>query len=220
MSQPEIKLYVDVVSPFAYIAFYLLKNSPTFKSCEITYVPIVLGGLMKACNNTPPLSITNKDKWINAERLRWAKYFNIPMSTESPPGFPVNTLPVQRTLASLSLSHPRSLPQAVELFWQNVWVHWNDPMKPENMQGIVRTIVGSDEEARKVIERTKTDEVKKLLTANTNQAFKDGAFGLPWFVATNSKGETETYWGVDHMGQLCDHLGLERPTGKGWRALL
>jgi 2-hydroxychromene-2-carboxylate isomerase len=46
----------------------------------------------------------------------------------------------------------------------------------------VRTVVGSDDEAKKVIERTKTDEVKKLLSANTQQAFKDGAFGLPWFV--------------------------------------
>jgi 2-hydroxychromene-2-carboxylate isomerase len=55
-------------------------------------------------------------------------------------------------------------------------------MKPENLQAIVRTVVGSDEEAKKVIERMKTDDVKKLLSANTNQAFKDGAFGLPWFV--------------------------------------
>ena len=39
-------------------------------------------------------------------------------------------------------------------------------------------------------------------------------------VATNSKGQTEAFWGVDHMGQLCDHLGLERPKTKGWRALL
>jgi hypothetical protein len=39
-------------------------------------------------------------------------------------------------------------------------------------------------------------------------------------VATNSRGEREKYWGVDHLGQLCDFLGLERPGGKGWRALL
>ena len=53
----------------------------------------------------------------------------------------------------------------------------------------------------------------------------DGAFGLPWFVATNPKGETEGYWGFDHIGQVADHLGLERPkAGKksevGWRAML
>ena len=33
-----------------------------------------------------------------------------------------------------------------------------------------------------MLEKTKTDEVKKLLASNTDQAFKDGAFGLPYFV--------------------------------------
>jgi 2-hydroxychromene-2-carboxylate isomerase len=154
---------------------------------------------MNACGNTPPLRIkskiehpfirkcdthaySDKDKWINAERLRWCKYFNIPMSTNSPPGFPNNTISVQRTLASLELSHPQSLPQAINLFWESFWVHWNDPMKPENLHAIVRTVVGSDEEAKRVIERTKNEEVKKQLSKNTDEAFKEGAFGLPWFV--------------------------------------
>jgi 2-hydroxychromene-2-carboxylate isomerase len=43
-------------------------------------------------------------------------------------------------------------------------------------------VVGSDEEAKKVIERTKNEEVKKQLSRNTDEAFKEGAFGLPWFV--------------------------------------
>lgn len=56
-----------------------------------------------------------------------------------------------------------------------------DPLKPENMQAIIRTVVGSDEEARKVIEETKSEEVKKAVAGNTNAAFDDGAFGLPWY---------------------------------------
>ncbi|KAH3916106.1 glutathione S-transferase kappa [Parastagonospora nodorum] len=220
MAQPKITLYVDIVSPFAYIAFYILKNSPVFKQCEITYVPIFLGGLMKACGNTPPLHIKNKDKWIDAERLRLCKYFNVPMSQNTPPGFPINTIAIQRALASLEISHPQSMPQAIGLFWENFWVQYNDPMKPENLSAIVRTIVGSEEGAKKVLESTKGEEVKKRLSENTDKALKGGAFGLPWFEATNAKGETEGFWGVDHMGQMCDHLGLERPSGKGWKALL
>jgi 2-hydroxychromene-2-carboxylate isomerase len=50
-------------------------------------------------------------------------------------------------------------------------------------------------------------EGKELLAKNTDKALADGAFGLPWFVATNSKGETE-------------HLGLEKPKTGGWKALL
>lgn len=61
-------------------------------------------------------------------------------------------------------------------------MQWGEPLKPENLQAILRTIVGSDDEAKKVLERTKTDEVKNVLSQNTDQAFKDGAFGLPYFV--------------------------------------
>ena len=38
--------------------------------------------------------------------------------------------------------------------------------------------------------------------------------------ATNSKGEKEGFWGFDHIGQMIDHLGLERPQTDGWKAML
>jgi hypothetical protein len=34
-----------------------LQNDPVFKKCEIVYVPIFLGGVMKACGNTPPIKV-------------------------------------------------------------------------------------------------------------------------------------------------------------------
>lgn len=103
------------------------------------------------------------------------------MSKDSPPGFPINTLPIQRVLAALSISHPESLNSALSLIWQNFWVHYSEPAKPENLLALVSTIVGSEEEAKKVLEASKGDEAKKLLTANTNKSFAEGAFGLPWF---------------------------------------
>ena len=170
--------------------------------------------------STPLTHTLDKDKWINTERQRLSKQFNVPISQDTPPGFPINTLPIQRALASLSLSHPQNLERAIDLFYKNFWAKWNDPIKLENLLAILTTVLGSEEEAMKVVERTKTEEVKKVLGGNTNKAFEDGAFGLPWFVATNKKGETEGYWGVDHMGQLCDHLGIERPESREWRSLL
>lgn len=37
----------------------------------------------------------DKAKWINIERERWARKFNIPMISETPKGFPPNTIPVR-----------------------------------------------------------------------------------------------------------------------------
>lgn len=70
-----------------------------------------------------------------------------------------------------------------------------------------------------------SDEVKKLLTAKTDEAMAEGSFGLPWYAARNVRGEKLCYWGFDHIAQVADHLGLERPKSdgaseRGWRAML
>ncbi|KAI8936032.1 hypothetical protein NX059_007534 [Plenodomus lindquistii] len=220
MAAPKITFYVDIVSPFAYVAFYTLKHSPVFNGVEITCVPIVLGGLMKKCGNTPPLMIHNKKKWIDNERTRSADQMKVPMTRETPPGFPVNTLHIQRALTSLSLVRPELVERAVTLFWRDMWAEWKEPTKPENILAIIKTVVGNEEEAQKIVSAMQSDEVKKALSSNTDKAFEDGAFGLPWFVATNAKGKTERFWGVDHIGHVCDHLELERPNDKAWRAVL
>lgn len=230
----KITFYFDIVSPFAYIAHEVIKRAPAFKQCEIEYVPIFLGGLMKATNNRPPIAIKNKDIYINTSRLRLARLCNVPISATSPPSFPPNTLPIQRALASLSISHPHLLSDAMTAFWQHTWVSWNEPTRPDNIVNILMSVFeneGGDEGngvwggmememAEEVVEAGQGEEVKAKLKENTERAFKEGGFGVPWFVATNEKGETEGFWGVDHMGMMCDHLGIERPEGKGFKSLL
>jgi 2-hydroxychromene-2-carboxylate isomerase len=126
---------------------------------------------------TPP----DKDKWINKERLRWATYFQVPISQTTPPNFPTNTLPIGRALAAISISHPQLLTRAISLFFENYWVNYTEPTQPEKLAQIVKEIVGSEEEAKKVLEASTSDEVKKQLTGNVEKAFAEGAFGLPWF---------------------------------------
>ena len=62
---------------------------------------------------------------------------------------------------------------------------------------------------------------KAALIQNTDAAFDSGGFGLPWMVCTNAEGQTEGFFGVDHLGQVAQFLGLGRGENKGgWRALL
>jgi 2-hydroxychromene-2-carboxylate isomerase len=63
------------------------------------------------------------------------------------------------------------------------------------------------------------------LFANTKAALAEGAFGLPWFVARNNQGNSQSFWGFDHLAQVMDHLGLEvtdsiRALEHGWRSML
>jgi len=221
MAKPKITLFVDSVSPFAYMALYALRNFPVFQQCDITYVPIFLGGLMKACNNTAPLNITNKDKWINLERQRWARLFSIPMADDTPDGFPPNTVNVQRALTALHMEQPDKVAPTLEALYHAFWVERQPMPKPEVAIPCFAKGMGcSESDAKALFEKGSKPDVKALLVKNTDVAFSTGAFGLPWFVATNSKGEEEGFWGFDHLGQVVEHLGLSRPSSGGWKAML
>ncbi|KAJ5675609.1 thioredoxin-like protein [Penicillium macrosclerotiorum] len=217
MALPKITLYIDIVSPFAYIAFH---NSPTFAKCEVTYVPILLGGLMNSCSNTPPIEIKNKNKWVAQERLRWAKFFAVPMSDSYPQGFPPRTLTVQRALCAVSQKSPAKLPAVIDALYHSFWVNENFKIgEPETFAPILESILGK-QVTQDVLSAVSHPEVKALLLSNTDETFKQGAFGLPWFQCTNAAGETEGFWGVDHLGVVANFLGLDRSQDPGFKAVL
>ncbi|KAK3691703.1 hypothetical protein LTR37_018496 [Vermiconidia calcicola] len=219
MAPPKLTLYLDVISPFAYIAYYVTRNSPVFKKCEVSYVPIFLGGVMKACGNIAPLEIKNKDKWINVERKRWQKAFNIPMSDDTPKPFPQPTLNTQRALCAIEMSQPEKLTDCFDALYQAFWVENQTIGKPEVIAPVLTKALG-EKDAKSIMEKMSSAEAKKRLSENSDAAMAEGAFGLPWFVATNANGEKESFWGVDHMGQVVEHLGLERKDEPGLRAML
>ncbi|KAI1343814.1 thioredoxin-like protein [Xylariaceae sp. FL0016] len=216
MGPTKITFYVDVVSPFAYEGYHILRHDAAFQNVQITYVPIFLGGLMKACGNKAPIQIKNKDKWINLERNRWARAFGIPMTEQAPPEFPPNTVGVMRALACMPSQD--ALARALDRLYADFWVAHQPVATPEVYGPVLRAVLG-DAEAEKVLAAATTTG-KTALQENTDQAFAAGAFGLPWFVCTNDEGKTEAFWGVDHLGQVAQFLGLEKPGTAGWKAVL
>ncbi|KAG2420782.1 hypothetical protein HFD88_000396 [Aspergillus terreus] len=220
MAAPRITLYLDIVSPFGYIAFHVLRNSPVFAKCNVSYVPIFLGGLMNTCGNTPPIKIKNKEVWIDKERLRWARYFSVPMIDKFTEGFPPLTLGTQRALCAISQKLPHKLVPTIEALYYSFWVQGNAKIgQPEGFGPVLESVLGPTD-AQEVLKAINQADTKAILSANTDRAFKAGAFGIPWFECTNSKGETEGFWGIDHLGQVVDFLGLDRRLDSGFRAVL
>ena len=155
MDKPKLVLYVDVVSPFAYLAFHLVRTSHVFNDCDVTYEPCFLGGIMKYTGNRPPIQIKNKSEWIGKERLRWARSFNIPIANEMPPGFPNNTIQVQRALTAMSLMRPESLVSTIAAVYHESFVERRDVHTLESLRPIFNRLIGesdSEEVLAKVIE--------------------------------------------------------------------
>ncbi|KAK8932893.1 Glutathione S-transferase kappa 1 [Metarhizium anisopliae] len=51
-------------------------------------------------------------------------------------------------------------------------------------------------------------EMKKKLIEDTGKVVESGAFGCPWFLVTNSRGETQPFFGSDRFNHIYMHLGI------------
>lgn len=177
----------------------------------------------------PSRAFSDKDKWINAERFRWARYFNVPVTAETPPNFPPLTLTVMRAINAIShlTGKPQTSPEAQEaiiraldVIYEAYWVQGKVITDKEVVTALLGTVVdGGPSGVAKVLE-VAAGEGKQMLQKNSDLAFAEGAFGLPWMVCENDRGDTEGFWGVDHFGCVLDFLGLEKPRTGGWKAML
>lgn len=159
------------------------------------------------------------------------------MSERFPEDFPPMTLAAQRALCAVSQKSPEKLVPALDSLYRAFWVDGNSKTaNPDVFIPILERVLGKGE-TQEIIQavcqihtipiefvlikwQSSQPDVKSLLGANTDRAFKSGAFGLPWFECTNSRGQTEGFWGIDHLGQVADFLGLDRSADKGFRAVL
>jgi 2-hydroxychromene-2-carboxylate isomerase len=181
---------------------------------------------MNMCGNQPPINVKNKDKWINRERQRWAALLNVPMAHEQPPSFPPKTLPIMRTLAAMleiDCGRQDRLVCALDALWQEFFVKHTATHEPSELKRVLEGAIGGSESIDEILTRASSDEEwggKKALKRHTDDAFENGAFGVPWMICTRADGKTESFFGVDHLGQVAAFLGLEKPTASGWKALL
>lgn len=199
-------------------------------------------------NPDPPLSLSkttvDKDKWIRAEWDRWARYFNVP-TVSAPPKFPALTLAVMRAICAVGVlaagasspttttattttaatSAQEAIVRATDAFYEAYWGQARDITDASVVEDVLgRIVVGLQEQqglltVAKVLE-TAGAQGKAVLLANTEEAFRQGAFGLPWMVCENDEGQEEGFWGVDHLGVMLDFLGIEKPRTGPWKALL
>lgn len=165
------------------------------------------------------------------------------MKPTVPEGFPPLTLTVMRALCALTVVDGSQdvLIKMLDELLREMWVEHRKVWEKESFGPVFQEVIGAETTAKGtffsvfmvcavrravliwvsfVVMGMLGKEGKEVLTKNSDLALQDGAFGLPWFVATNSKGECESFWGVDHLGQVAAHLGLENPRMGGWKSML
>ena len=177
--------YYDIVSPFAYL--YIKQRERLEKKLEITPVPILLGGLLRAAENKGPGEVAAKRPHTYQFCIWQAEKLGIPF--RFPEHHPFMTVAPQRLLVEKNADW-----SMVERAFDYVWVEGKDPNLSWSdfclYLGLPADTATPD-----------SPEIKAQLISNTNQAKIAGAFGVPALIVNQ-----QCFWGVDTIDWVLDYL--------------
>ena len=88
--------------------------------------------------------LADKGKFINKERLRWARLFDVPMQEGMPPGFPKNTLPVERVLSAVMLLHPEKMQETFAVLYHASFAEHRDVVEKDTLLSLLARVHGED----------------------------------------------------------------------------
>lgn len=184
-----IEFFWDAVSPYSYLAGTQIEALAARNQAQLVWRPFLVGGVMQATGNRPPLTVPAKFRHMLDDLQRWAAYYGVPL--RKPDNFPASTLQVQRIACAL--------PDAAVSDWARAtasayWGRGEDISQPETIRRIASSL-GHDADA--LLAAAQDDAIKARLKANTDEAVQRGAFGAPSFFIGDAM-----YWGNDRLPLL------------------
>ena len=179
--------FFDFASPYSYLAHKQIRNIEDQYKIEITYMPILLGGLLNLAEIKAPAFIPSKAKFMIKDCKLFAEKLNIKFKFNS--YFPIQSLNLMRGVLIARNENKTSL--YIDKFFD---AYWQDGLNL-NDQKIVDKIL-EDLNFNLEIFKLKISEqkIKDELKKRTKDAFLKGVFGAPSFIINN-----KMFWGQDRL---------------------
>ena len=191
----KIEFFFDFGSPTAYLAHTQLAGIAKKHNAELVYEPILLGGVHKATNNTPPGLVPAKGKYMLLQDLpRFIKRYSVPFKMN--PHFPVNTLAIMR--GCYAAKELGIFNEYIDLMFDGMWVKGFNLGDQEVLKN---TLNEAGLDAEKILGLISEDSIKAQLKENTEIAVKKGCFGAPTMFIGD-----EMYFGQDRLDFIEESL--------------
>ncbi|XP_044775880.1 glutathione S-transferase kappa 1 isoform X3 [Neomonachus schauinslandi] len=192
-----LELFYDVLSPYSWLGFEVLCRYKNIWNINLQLRPSLIAGIMKDSGNQPPALLPRKAQYLRNDVRLLGQHVQIPV--QFPKDFfsvilEKGSLSAMRFLTAVSMEHPEMLEKVSRELWMRVW------SRAAEKAGM------STEQARGLLEKISTPNVKNKLKETTEAACKYGAFGLPITVA-HLDGQTHMLFGSDRMELLAHLLG-------------
>ena len=182
----RITFWLDVISPYAYLAFEALPQALEGLSWQVEYRPILFAGLLQHHGQRGPAEIAGKREWTYRQVLWQSHHHQIPL--EMPASHPFNPLALLRLAVACGQDGLISR-HVAETCLRHVWRGGAEAADPQRLQALAARLQPARDPG--------SDAVKGELRANTEAAIAAGLFGVPAFTV-----DGQVFWGFDALPML------------------
>jgi 2-hydroxychromene-2-carboxylate isomerase len=191
MAKTPITMYLDFISPYAYLAFETLPRHLQGLDVSVRYEPILFAGLLKHHGQLGPAEIDSKREWTYRQVLWLAREAGVAL--ELPAQHPFNPLALLR-LAKASTATGEVDRATCDVLFRHVWCHGGEPADdPRRLDALISQL----QPARFIHEPA----VKQSLIEATQAAIDRGVFGVPTFAVHD-----RLFWGQDSLPMMRQYL--------------
>ena len=189
-----IEFLFDFGGPNSYLAHKMLPELAARTGAQVTYIPILLGGLFKLTNNQAPMmryaETPAKRNYEMLEFSRFVKVHTIPFKMN--PNFPINSLYLMR--GAVAAQHLGCFMPYVNSVMAAMWESGENLGDAEVVKAVLDA---ASLDSAAILAKAEEPDIKAELIANTEAAAARGAFGVPTFFV----GE-DMFWGKERLAQV------------------
>jgi 2-hydroxychromene-2-carboxylate isomerase len=197
----SVEFFFDVGSPASYLAWTQLPAICEQLRARLVYRPMLLGGVFQATGNASPAAIAAKGRYTLVDLMRFARRYSVPFAPN--PHFPINTLGVMRTVASVQASQSENLERLLQVIFSALWVRSLNLNVAEIVQ---ETVAAGGFDPTSLQAGAAAPATKVALRATTDEAVQRGVFGAPTFFV----GE-DMFFGQDRLDFVREALASASP---------
>jgi 2-hydroxychromene-2-carboxylate isomerase len=195
-----IEFFFDCSSPWTYLAFHNIQPLAKEFGVEISWRPILVGGIFNTINPSVYASrdkpIEAKARYMKKDMADWARSTGLTIKMR-PTVFPVNSVKAMR--GCILLAPERKLVEFARTVFEIYWGEDKDISQDAVLTEVCQRVGVNP---AKFFEGIGQQAIKDQLKANTDEVMARGGFGSP----TIFLDKTDMYFGNDRMPLIREAL--------------
>ena len=187
----SLDFYFDFISPYSFLAYKRIKSFEKKNNLQISFKPILLGGLHKLGEITPPAFNERKMKNMKNDCDLVAKKNQIEFKWNEK--FPINSLNLMRGYLVVDENIKQK-------FFETCFdAYWKNNIDISNKEKVDEILDICKIDKNIFFEKINNLEIKEKLKKLTSSAFEKDVFGAPTFIVND-----KIFWGQDRLDYAID----------------